>query len=298
MAANTNKRKRSSLEQADSGRTAPGFQKSVSTTQQESTNPGMEPYPALDDAGVSQLLAHNNSEHGLHQNGGNNQSATDTAAAALQYHHGLPGNPDVSFQSQPVGDNSASFLGDQSSFMESLKENAQHPGQAPASASKSPTAPNSSQKPPVGSDEWHKVRRDNHKEGEHCTCPVELIIGLANTPPTVERRRRETINEGINELSKIVPGCEKNKGSILQRAVQYITQLKENENQNIEKWTLEKLLLDQAITELSASCDRLKADCQRAYTELEIWKKAAQNAGILPDEIKNRDDGDEQAVEG
>ena len=22
-------------------------------------------------------------------------------------------------------------------------------------------------KPAVGSDEWHKVRRDNHKEGEH-----------------------------------------------------------------------------------------------------------------------------------
>jgi hypothetical protein len=67
----------------------------------------------------------------------------------------------------------------------------------------------------------------------------------------VERRRRETINEGINELAKIVPGCEKNKGSILQRAVQYIQQLKENETQNIEKWTLEKLLTEQAIQQLS-----------------------------------------------
>ena len=58
----------------------------------------------------------------------------------------------------------------------------------------------------------------------------------------MERRRRETINEGINELAKIVPGNEKNKGSILQRAIAFITQLKENEAQNIEKWTLEKLL--------------------------------------------------------
>src|SRR6185312_17173523 len=104
-------------------------------------------------------------------------------------------------------------------------------------------------KPPVGSEEWHRQRRENHKE--------------------VERRRRETINEGINELAKIVPGCEKNKGSILQRAVSFISQLKENEQQNIEKWTLEKLLTEQAITELSASNDKLKQECERLYRELE-----------------------------
>lgn len=98
----------------------------------------------------------------------------------------------------------------------------------------------------------------------------------------VERRRRETINEGINELAKIVPGCEKNKGSILQRAVAFITQLKENESQNIEKWTLEKLLTEQAISELSASNDKLKLECDRLYRELETWKKIAQNAGLQP----------------
>lgn len=100
--------------------------------------------------------------------------------------------------------------------------------------------------------------------------------------PLVERRRRETINEGINELAKIVPGCEKNKGSILQRAVAFITQLKENEQQNIEKWTLEKLLTEQAITELSQSNDKLKSECDRLYREVETWKKAAQNAGAQP----------------
>lgn len=100
------------------------------------------------------------------------------------------------------------------------------------------------------------------------------------TGPVVERRRRETINEGINELAKIVPGCEKNKGSILVRAVQFITQLKENESSNIEKWTLEKMLTEQAIAELSSSCDKLKAECSRAWSEAEQWKKAAQAAGI------------------
>ncbi|KAM0751516.1 hypothetical protein T439DRAFT_324700 [Meredithblackwellia eburnea MCA 4105] len=75
-----------------------------------------------------------------------------------------------------------------------------------------------------------RTRKDNHKE--------------------VERRRRETINDGINDLKKIVPGCEKNKGSILQRAVQYIQQMKEDEARNIEKWTLEKLLMDQSMGDL------------------------------------------------
>lgn len=77
-----------------------------------------------------------------------------------------------------------------------------------------------------------------------------------------------------------MPGCEKNKGSILGRAVQFITQLKENETQNIEKWTLEKLLTEQAIAELSSSVDKLKAECQRAWAECESWKKVAGKAGV------------------
>ncbi|EFY91332.1 helix-loop-helix DNA binding protein [Metarhizium acridum CQMa 102] len=111
---------------------------------------------------------------------------------------------------------------------------------------------------------------------------------VTQQPPEngVERRRRETINEGINELAKIVPGCEKNKGSILQRAVSFISQLKENEQQNIEKWTLEKLLTEQAITELSASNDKLKQECERLYRELETWKRVAQNAGLEPPQPK------------
>jgi len=120
---------------------------------------------------------------------------------------------------------------------------------------------------------------------------------LAN-PTTVERRRRETINEGINELAKIVPGCEKNKGSILQRAVQFITQLKENEQQNIEKWTLEKLLTEQAITELSTSCDKFKSECQRAWDECQIYKRACENNGIVPEEIKERQENGEQTGQG
>ncbi|KAI8284655.1 Transcriptional regulator CBF1 [Colletotrichum sp. SAR 10_98] len=134
------------------------------------------------------------------------------------------------------------------------------PPQPPQHRYSTGSASTPAKKPDVGSEEWHKMRKDNHKE--------------------VERRRRETINEGINELAKIVPNCEKNKGSILQRAVTFINQLKENENQNIEKWTLEKLLTEQAIAELSASNDKLKQECERLYKELETWKRVAQNAGL------------------
>jgi len=124
------------------------------------------------------------------------------------------------------------------------------------SASSTPQTTPSGGKPPVGSDEWHRQRRENHKE--------------------VERRRRDTINAGINDLAKIVPGCEKNKGSILNRAVQYIQQLKENEATNIEKWTLEKLLTDQAIQELQAQVEILKAENGRLREELDELQNPAK----------------------
>ncbi|KAI9008071.1 hypothetical protein BC832DRAFT_525885, partial [Gaertneriomyces semiglobifer] len=95
-------------------------------------------------------------------------------------------------------------------------------------------------KAPVGSEEWLRLRRENHKE--------------------VERRRRETINDGINEIAKLIPEGEKNKGRVLQRAVQYIHQLKEAETTNLEKWTLEKLLCEQAIQELSNQVEALKQE--------------------------------------
>jgi transcriptional regulator CBF1 len=64
----------------------------------------------------------------------------------------------------------------------------------------------------------------------------------------------------------------------------FITQLKENETQNIEKWTLEKLLTEQAIAELSASNDKLKAEIERLYGELETLRN--EGAGTASGEEK------------
>ncbi|TVY14939.1 Transcriptional regulator CBF1 [Lachnellula arida] len=204
------------------------------------------------DGSVEALQDYSNLHHGLPDTqNGSAEHASSTAAAALAGIYPtmtIPQPTDVSFATQGSdGDRGESSFMDNSQQNDSFMEN--------------PT-PSRGSKPAVGSDEWHKVRKDNHKE--------------------VERRRRETINEGINELAKIVPGCEKNKGSILQRAVSFITQLKENETQNIEKWTLEKLLTEQAIAELSASNDKLKAECERAWREVETWKKTCQSAGLAP----------------
>ncbi|KAH7928043.1 hypothetical protein BV22DRAFT_1059902 [Leucogyrophana mollusca] len=120
----------------------------------------------------------------------------------------------------------------------------------------------------MGTDEWSRQRKDNHKE--------------------VERRRRGNINEGINELGRIVPNSsgEKAKGAILSRAVQYIHHLKENEARNIEKWTLEKLLMDQAMGDLQAQLEEMRRlweeeriSRQRAESELDVLRGVSQGPG-------------------
>jgi hypothetical protein len=77
---------------------------------------------------------------------------------------------------------------------------------------------------------------------------------------------------------------DKAKGAILSRAVTYIRQLKENEARNIEKWTLEKLLMDQAMGELQATIDetRRRWDEERAKVQAledEVADLRAQLAG-------------------
>ncbi|OWB56672.1 hypothetical protein B5S28_g2583 [[Candida] boidinii] len=108
-------------------------------------------------------------------------------------------------------------------------------------------------KPAPGTEEWHKQRKLNHKE--------------------VERRRRLSINTGIQELQSVIPSNDTNKSQIIKRAVEYIKRLKENENTNIEKWTLEKLITDQAVNELANSNEKLKIELEKAYREIEHWKK-------------------------
>jgi len=104
----------------------------------------------------------------------------------------------------------------------------------------------------ASSEDWTRIRKDNHKE--------------------VERRRRGAIDAGINELSALMPtggSSDKAKSAILSRAVTYIRQLKENEACNIEKWTLEKLLMDQAMGELRATIDETRRRWDEEHTKVQ-----------------------------
>lgn len=54
--------------------------------------------------------------------------------------------------------------------------------------------------------------------------------------------------------------------------MQYIHHLKENEARNIEKWTLEKLLMDQAMGDLQAQLD----ECRRLWEEERMARARAE----------------------
>nr|QBH67552.1 putative centromere binding factor 1 [Ustilago esculenta] len=132
-----------------------------------------------------------------------------------------------------------------------------HEGIDPADESMDYDSPNGSASPSRAlkrqrGPELDRQRKDNHKE--------------------VERRRRSAINDGITQLSHIVPGCDAkntNKGAIIHAAVRYIQDLKHNEASNIEKWTLEKLLMDQAMGDLTAQLDEARAQVDRLRAELD-----------------------------
>lgn len=123
-------------------------------------------------------------------------------------------------------------------------------------------------RPDTGSEEWIRMRKANHKE--------------------VERRRRGNINEGINALAAIMPndaGESKAKGAILSRATQYIQHLKDNEARNIEKWTLEKLLMDQAMGDLQAQLEEMRKMWEDEHNaklslESEVHRLQAENQAL------------------
>ncbi|EEH36899.1 PENR2 protein [Paracoccidioides lutzii Pb01] len=121
-------------------------------------------------------------------------------------------------------------------------------------------AQNINPKPTVGSAEWHTIRKNNHKE--------------------VERRRRETINEGINEIAKMVPGCEKAKGSILQRAIHYISKLQEETKDMAARWDTANMTTNHALAEIGAQNTKLKEEVNRRGEVAAKWMMRCKEAGL------------------
>ncbi|KAJ4480911.1 hypothetical protein J3R30DRAFT_3462282 [Lentinula aciculospora] len=219
-----------------------------------------------------------------------NAAAQHAAAGTLP--HGIPqptpfpGMPEPGPSSHPRGPPNLGQLTGMSASQQSKDDDDGDGDQSPEPSTSMPT-PNRRGRggAAMGSEEWSRQRKDNHKE--------------------VERRRRGNINEGINELGRIVPNGsgEKSKGAILSRAVQYIHHLKENEARNIEKWTLEKLLMDQAMGDLQAQLEEMRrlweeerGHRQRADSELETLRGAKAGTKRANEE-DNEDEAKRQRTE-
>lgn len=116
--------------------------------------------------------------------------------------------------------------------------------------------------PSTGTPEWKQQRKDSHKE--------------------VERRRRENINTAIGRVAELLPVKESSKAAILSRAAEYIQKLKETENANIEKWTLQKLLSEQQVSQLTSTNEKLEEELCKTFKQIEMLKDKLKNAGIEP----------------
>ncbi|GAA5913738.1 uncharacterized protein JCM6883_000033 [Sporobolomyces salmoneus] len=105
--------------------------------------------------------------------------------------------------------------------------------------------------------EWEASRKANHKE--------------------VERRRRETINAGLDRLAALLPpvptppsgsgggsvgsssrASKPNKSEILEQGIEYIQSLKKAHHEDSNRWGLERVLKDQEIRKLQLEIERLK----------------------------------------
>lgn len=125
--------------------------------------------------------------HGHHHMGQQpGQSASDTAAAAMAQYHTMtvPQSTEQAFQDQlnneQPGDRATSNSTDQGNMggqprtpsFGDYDQSGPNDGMPPPNGAGSPTRKGANNvqgtlKPQVGTEEWHKIRRDNHKEGEY-----------------------------------------------------------------------------------------------------------------------------------
>ncbi|KAF9894059.1 basic helix-loop-helix protein [Aspergillus nanangensis] len=207
------------------------------------------------------------------QNGISDENAL-TAKAALAAHtpqNKYPPPPDTTFESNlahglTFGDDMGQVMG-----------GAHGHNSTAAAVYAAREAQSMNQKPSVGSPEWHQIRKNNHKE--------------------VERRRREAINEGINQISRLVPNCDKNKGAILQRAIEYICQLHEEKNKMSERWEQNNMTTTHAINEISSQNSKLKVEVNRRGDIAMKWLQRCRDAGLEFDDYEESKELDHLEVD-
>jgi bHLH factor len=212
---------------------------------------------------------------------------TLTAKAALAAHpHKYPPPPDSAFDAN----NLTQGLNFPDDMGQGPMSGAHNHNSTAAAVYAAREAQSMNSKPTVGSPEWHQIRKNNHKEGMSSgssrpiwpNCLISLLIH-----PTVERRRREATNEGITQISRLVPNCDKNKGAILQRAIEYICQLQEEKKNIDERFEQHSLTTNHALSEISASNQKLKAEVSRRNNMAQKWLQRCRDAGLEFDDYED-----------
>lgn len=209
------------------------------------------------------------------QNGVSDENAMTAKAALAAHPQSKYSVPEAAFDNNTLAHNMNGF-GDEVAQVAMTNVHGHNSTAAAVYAAREAQSMNQ-MKPPVGSPEWHTQRKNNHKEGEE-----RSVITFRSTSDMclVERRRRETINEGINELAKLVPGTEKAKGSILQRAVQHILKLQDDNKGLVDRWDTTQMTTNQAIAEISAQNEKLKAEVNRRGVLAMKWLQRCREAGL------------------
>ncbi|WVW84857.1 hypothetical protein I302_106892 [Kwoniella bestiolae CBS 10118] len=129
---------------------------------------------------------------------------------------------------------------------------------------------------PVGPHEYVRLKKDSHKE--------------------VERRRREGINEGINEIAQLIPGGtdKQGKGTVLKKAVAYIIELSDKlraDQEELTKKDIEKQDLEAQLAHLQRQMQEERDRSMRFETS---WREAEDRAASSNFEVERIRDELEQ----
>ena len=84
----------------------------------------------------------------------------------------------------------------------------------------------------------------------------------------------------MENIAKIVPGTEKNKGAILQRTAQYIQDLQDQAS----KFDTERQTFDVTIKELSKRIDLSREAMKQTLADANKWQQRCRDAGLSFDD--------------
>lgn len=130
----------------------------------------------------------------------------------------------------------------ESPVQESVQEPAQEPVQEPVQESPAQAATNPPKHASIATvakeDPQASVRRrENHR--------------------LIEKRRRETINNGINELAEVLPDHSKKRSTVILKSIEYINELKQLNSTISEERDLLKARNQELVNELAEKNKRI-----------------------------------------